>query len=90
MAHNSHSKVVSQWIEENADKIAVFYLPSYSPDLNPGELLNACLKQRVTTAVLARTKMQLVKSTSRALRSIQKQHARGKRCFQHPAVKNAA
>ena len=59
-------------------------------ELNPGELLNACLKQRVTTAVLARTKMQLVKSTSRALRSIQKQHARGKRCFQHPAVKNAA
>lgn len=59
-----HAKVVRQWIEENADKIEVFYLPSYAPELNPDELLNAGLKQSVTTAVPARTKMQLVKSTS--------------------------
>jgi transposase len=45
-----HSKLVKRWREENADKIEVFYLPSYSPELNPDELLNADLKQRVTTA----------------------------------------
>jgi hypothetical protein len=32
-----HSKLVKRWREENADKIEVFYLPSYSPQLNPDE-----------------------------------------------------
>jgi len=66
----NHAKVVQQWLAENADKIEVFYLPSYSPELNPGELLEADLKQRVTAAVPAKTKVQLVKATFKALRSI--------------------
>jgi transposase len=37
--------VVNQWLAESADKIEVFYLPSYSPELNPDELLNSDLKQ---------------------------------------------
>ena len=45
-----HSKQVKKWLAENADKIQVFYLPSYSPELNPDELLNADLKQQVTKA----------------------------------------
>jgi len=51
-----HSKAVKKWLEANADKVLVFYLPSYSPELNPDELLNADLKQRVTKAAPARTK----------------------------------
>jgi len=43
----------------NADKIEVFYLPSYSPELNPDELLNADLKQRITAAVPTKTQVQL-------------------------------
>jgi transposase len=85
-----HAKVVQQWLAENADKIEVFYLPSYSPELNPDELLNADLKQRVTAAVPARTQVQLVKTTSKVLRSIQKQPARVERYFHHPDVSYAA
>ena len=85
-----HAKVVQQWLAENADKIEVFYLPSYSPELNPDELLNADLKQRVTAAVPSKTKLQLVKTTSKALRSIQKQPARVERYFLHPDVRYAA
>jgi transposase len=48
-----HAKVVQQWLPENEDKIEIFYLPSYSPGLNPDELLNADLKQHVTTAAPA-------------------------------------
>lgn len=40
-----HSKVVKQWVEENKDKITLFYLPSYSPERNPDEYLNCDLKQ---------------------------------------------
>jgi len=85
-----HAKVVQQWLAENADKIEVFYLPSYSPELNPDELLNADLKQRVTTAAPAKTKIQLVKTASKSLRSIQKQPARVEQYFLHPDVKYAA
>jgi hypothetical protein len=51
-----HAKIVQQWLAENSDKIEVFYLPSYSPELNPDELLNADLKQRVTAAVAVKNK----------------------------------
>jgi len=54
-----HSKAVTKWIEENQDKIQVFYLPSYSPELNPDELLNADLKQHVTKAAPARNEIAL-------------------------------
>jgi transposase len=34
------AKAVDRWLEEHADKIERFYLPDYSPQLNPDELLN--------------------------------------------------
>lgn len=85
-----HSKPVKQWLARNADKIEVFYLPSYSPELNPDELLNADLKQRVTTAAPARTKRALTRSASSALRSIQKQPQRVQNYFLHKDVCYAA
>ncbi len=39
-----HSKEVKKWLADNERKIQVFYLPSYSPELNPDELLNADLE----------------------------------------------
>jgi transposase len=39
-----HSKPVKAWLAEHQEKIEVFYLPSYSPELNPDERLNADLK----------------------------------------------
>ena len=32
-----HAKKVKAWLTERTDRIEVFYLPSYSPDLNPDE-----------------------------------------------------
>jgi hypothetical protein len=39
-----HSKPVKKWLAEHMKKIEIFYLLSYSPELNPNELLNADLK----------------------------------------------
>ena len=36
-----HCKPVKQWLAEHDEQIEVFYLPSYSPELNPDERLNA-------------------------------------------------
>jgi len=41
-----HSQPVKAWVAERTDKIEVFYLPSYSPELNPEERLNADLESR--------------------------------------------
>ena len=32
-----HAKLVSEWLKGHTEKIEVFYLPSYSPELNPDE-----------------------------------------------------
>jgi len=42
-----HSELVKKWLDKHKDKIEVFYLPSYSPELNPDEYLNNSLKGRV-------------------------------------------
>jgi transposase len=81
-----HSKAVKKWLKENVDKIEVFYLPSYSPELNPDELLNADLKQRVTKTAPARTKLALTHTAIGALRSIQKQPERVESYFEHKDV----
>jgi transposase len=39
-----HSRRVARWLEEHQDQIRVFFLPGYSPELNPDELLNQDVK----------------------------------------------
>ena len=85
-----HAKPVKAWLAEHADAIEVFYLPSYSPELNPDEMANADIKQGVTTLAPARTKLQLVKATARHLRSVQRQPERIRNYFQHGSVRYAA
>jgi transposase len=38
------SRSVSRWLAEHGEQIRIFYLPSYSPELNPDELLNQDVK----------------------------------------------
>jgi transposase len=46
-----HSKIVKAWVAERKEQIELFYLPSYSPQLNPEERLNANLKQEMSERV---------------------------------------
>lgn len=85
-----HSKVVQRWLERHDERIEAFYLPSYSPELNPDELANADIKQAVTTQASVRTRLQLVKATTLHLRSVQNKPARVCRYFEHEPVRYAA
>lgn len=85
-----HAKPVKAWLAENTQAIEVFYLPSYSPELNPDEMANADIKQAVTKLAPARTKLQLVKATSHHLRSVQRQPERIRKYFEHGPVRYAA
>ena len=46
------SRSVSRWLAEHRGQVRIFYLPSYSPELNPDELLN----QDVKTNALGRVR----------------------------------
>jgi transposase len=85
-----HAKPVKAWLADHAQAIEVFYLPSYSPELNPDEMANADIKQAVTKLAPARTKLQLVKATARHLRSVQRQPERIRKYFEHGPVRYAA
>jgi transposase len=85
-----HAKAVKKWLAENEEKIQIFYLPSYSPELNPDELLNADLKQQVTKAAPPRNKIALTRTAVGALRSIQKQPQRVESYFGQKDVIYAA
>ena len=85
-----HAKPVKAWLADHAEAIEVFYLPSYSPELNPDEMANADIKQAVTKLAPARTKLQLVKATAHHLRSVQRQPERIRKYFEHGPVRYAA
>jgi len=85
-----HCQSVKQWLAKQHEHIEVFYLPSYSPELNPDELANADIKQAVTTKAPARTKLQLRKATMSHLHSVQKRPQRICRYFACKSVLYAA
>lgn len=41
------SKIVKEWINKHKRRIELFFLPPYSPDMNPDELLNQDLKANI-------------------------------------------
>lgn len=85
-----HAKIVKAWLAEHSAKIEVFYLPAYSPELNPDEYLNCDLKHGVHSGLPARSKDQLKKKVIRHMRMLQKRPARVRKYFEHPRINYAA
>lgn len=85
-----HSKPVKAWVASHQDKIELFYLPSYSPELNPEERLNADLKQAAGVKAPARTKAQLRAVTTQHMQMLENSPERVMKYFQDPRVKYAA
>lgn len=85
-----HARKVKDWLADHKQQIEVFYLPSYSPELNPDECLNADLKDGVTRRAPARSKGQLKKAAISHLRKLQKSPRRVRKYFEHKPVRYAA
>ncbi|MBC8554162.1 MAG: IS630 family transposase [Candidatus Brocadiales bacterium] len=85
-----HSYIVRDWLEKHKEQIEVFFLPSYSPELNPDEYLNCDLKIGVHSKTPARTKEQLKNKVVSHLRKLQKLPDRVKKYFKHPKIAYAA
>lgn len=85
-----HAKVVVQWLDEHKEQIDVFYLPSYSPELNPDEYLNGDLKGAMRRGLPARDQRTLNRKVLGHMRRLQKKPAKVIRFFEHHRVKYAA
>jgi transposase len=85
-----HSKPVKKWADEHKEEIALFYLPSYSPELNPEERLNADLKHAICSKVPVRTKARLKEAATKHMLILEQSPDRVKKYFQDPYVKYAA
>ena len=84
------AQVVRGWLAERTEQIEVFNLPSYSPELNPDEGLNADLKQAVTRKPPARSKHELKRVIISHMRRLAKLPERIRRYFGHPSFRYAA
>lgn len=62
-----HAKVLQPWLAERAKEIELFFIPSYSPNLNPDELLNHDLKANAVGRKRARNKAELLANAQRHL-----------------------
>jgi transposase len=86
----NHAKLVKAWLERHEDEIEVFYLPSYSPELNPDEYLNCDLKTGMRSSSPARNQKDLKAKVLRHLRMLQKKPSRVEKYFKHPPIQYAA
>ena len=80
-----HCKPVKAWLAEHRRDIEAFFLPSYSPELNPDERLNADLKQAIGSKVPVRTKAKLRAAADEHMQFIAANRDRVRAYFQAPS-----
>lgn len=81
---------VRKFVTDNQDRIRLWRLPSYSPDLNPDELVWAHLKHHKIGKVAITGPDKMKQRVIAFLRSLQKTPALVRAMFQHPSVRYAA
>lgn len=67
-----HGKIVQEWLKNHKDEIEVFYTPPYSPEINPDEYLNHCLKKCVHSGILPRTSSDILNKVLDFMSNLQK------------------
>lgn len=87
-----HAKKVKRWLSSRTVKryLEVFYLPAYSPELNPDEYLNCDLKHMIHSGSAVRNIADLKKRTRSCMKTLQCRPERVKKYFQSTHIKYAA
>jgi transposase len=84
------AKAIKEWLKERPKEIELFYLPAYSPDRNPDELLNQELKATVYKTGRPKDRKDLKRKLQARLYAIQKQPHKIQAYFKKPSVSYAA
>ncbi|MCL1982769.1 MAG: IS630 family transposase [Clostridiales bacterium] len=78
-----HGKKVQEWLKKHREEIEVFFLPPYSPELNPDEYLNHNLKRSVHSGTLPRTKKEIHHKVESFMRKMQHNKRSIENIFKH-------
>ena len=84
------SKKVQAWLAQNATRIRLFFLPGYSPELNPDEMVNQDVKTNAVGRKRARNRAQLMAHVRRHLDRRRADPGMVRRYFHEPSVRYAA
>lgn len=85
--HPAHkSKIVKTFLEENDDQLRLFFLPPYSPELNPDELVWNSLKGNIGRSLI-KDQSDLESKVIGFMRSLQKMPERVRAFFRERHVK---
>lgn len=85
-----HAKLVTEWLQEHQEEIEVFYLPPYSPELNPDEYLNREFKTRLRLSDRAQSKSALLEKANAFMEFLKETPQRVMAYFKHSAVRYAS
>jgi transposase len=84
------SRQVTRWVHAHPQRIRLFYLPGYSPQLNPDECLNQDVKTNAVGRQRPKDRPQMMQQVRSHLRSAQRRPQRVKNYFQQDDVRYAA
>lgn len=90
-SHPVHrSRKVRDWVAAHCDRMEIFFLPGYSPDLNPDEMLNQDVKANAVGKRRARNQQHLMRTVRNYLTRRRQDPALVKRYFREESVRYAA
>lgn len=84
------SKMTKSFVASLKGKLQLFYLPPYSPDLNPDELVWNHLKNHTVGKLATTDKAGFKRSVLGSMRALQKNEEKVASFFQKPSLKYAA
>jgi transposase len=84
------AKAVEDWVAERSDRIELFFLPRYAPELNADEYLNNDLKGSINATGLPGHKEELRSRMERFMSELRHLPEHVRNYFQHPCVQYAA
>ena len=84
------SAAVAAFVAQNATKLKVHRLPTYSPDLNPDELVNNDVKSNALGRKRPRTQKQMIRHIRQHMHKRKNDPALVRRFFQEESVRYAA
>jgi len=85
-----HGKLVKEWINGHKDRIELYFLPAYSPQINPDEYLNNNLKCEMSKRGYAKTLDELEDKAHSTMKAFQADEAHIANFFKNKNVKYAA
>ena len=89
-SHPVHkSKKVSKWLKKRDDKIRMYFLPPYSPELNPDEMLNNDVKSNAVGKRRPKNQNEMMEDVRGYLRETQRNPVIVRNYFHAPTVRYA-